>query len=654
MLNTRRFNQMILLFMLSFLTLRLPSQAQDGLNLPTELYILLNEGRIERYGVGAAGVQSISTDETFILDFAVAPDNNWLAYRTEEGLFLKLIPGESEARLLEGTSADFPPVRGRGDTIDWSPDGSALAYTTEYGVRVAFNTGDTASFTDVVIEPLHHLSWSPQGTFLSAEAANDIWWIFRREGIQMNLVAAVPGARGTDWLSDTWLIFAPLEGGLRLMDLGTANQQTVLQDDSQFYFLPVVTPDGSIAVFSRNVDDQEIPEGSAYWTLLEIEGADVFVSQQSEVAIDLTGVRWAPQGQLAITLQNGTLALLLAQTGQVVPLPIGDAVAYGWGAPRPNMSPGVTMSSDGYFLAPDLAGVMQVWRLPGNGIAPIMITAAAADIIQYELPRTPAGDLIFVSNGHVWRQPLSGSDAEAMLTLPENAGRVSFNRSGNTIAYAVSDAGIESPGGIWFASTTPDVDPQRVLPNSGQTTTYTNPNFSPESDAMLANLTVNESISTVMLDPESGDVVMLGNFGSARWTDDGQVLAYGGQERGALYLINPDNRPINASLLLRTGGRIRDFMRMTAEVLRVVVSEDNPLGPTAISLLDVRIGEGEPDDVARPGFITDPVISPDGQYVAGVTGIGGSPLVYDVNADRAVVIENINGAQSFRWAPFIR
>ncbi|MFW5690883.1 MAG: hypothetical protein ACOCXZ_00165, partial [Chloroflexota bacterium] len=169
----------------------------DGLNLPTELYILLNAGTVERYGLGAAGVTTITPDDVFVLDFAVAPDGNWLAYRTDSGLYVSNMTSDDAPVQLEATSANFPPLRQGGQTLTWSPDAGALAYTTEYGVRVAVDIASgQPRFIDIAVSPLIHLSWSPGGAFLAAEAENDVWWLYRREAAAMPLTGALPSARG--------------------------------------------------------------------------------------------------------------------------------------------------------------------------------------------------------------------------------------------------------------------------------------------------------------------------------------------------------------------------------------------------------------------------------------------------------------------------
>ena len=565
-----------LLFLIIAFVIQYPSAAQDGLDLPAELYILLNEGRIERYGIGAAGVQAITTDTTFILDFAIAPDNNWLAYRTEEGLYLSPLSDDNAESQLLDTEANFPVIRGKGNTISWSPDGQALAYTTESGARVAINTGSVPNFTNIELEAFQQLIWSPQSTFLAAEASQEVWWIFRRDGAQMNLVSVIPGSKGISWLSDNWLIFAPPEGGLRLMDLSAANIQTVLQDESRFYYLPAVLENGEIVVFSRDVSDSQTDDDIAYLQRLAIEGGQVFETERSELPVNLEGLRWVPKGGFLIGLRSGQLSLVLPQSGQSIDLPIESIVAYTWGAERPPETVGINSNHDLYFLSPDLNNIVQLWRLPGNGIAPQVVTNAANSITDYFLPDSASGNLHYISDGQLWQQSLVGDELQSILTLPEEAEDVSISRTENTIAFATVNPDTQTSGGIWFASPSADIDPQLVLPNSGTTTVYSNPIFSPQNDNLLVNLTVNDSISTVML--ADGEVVMLGNFGTPRWTDDGRVIAFGGQTPGELLLVNPETRPITPLLLMRTGGVIRDFAQLSGRPITCNYCSRQPIG----------------------------------------------------------------------------
>src|ERR1051325_7483168 len=103
--------------------------------LTTPLYLLTNNGQVQRIGLGTEGISVVTPQDAFVVDFGVAPDGNWLAYRTEKGLYIFNIYSQEAATIEEGT-ADVPPSRGHGYTLAWSPTGDMIVYTPSYGARV--------------------------------------------------------------------------------------------------------------------------------------------------------------------------------------------------------------------------------------------------------------------------------------------------------------------------------------------------------------------------------------------------------------------------------------------------------------------------------------------------------------------------------------
>src|SRR3982750_1801648 len=124
------------------------ARAQDGMDLPTPLYLLTNNGQVQRIGLGTEGVTTVTPEDAFVVDFGVAPDGNWLAYRTEKGLYILNMYTQEAATIEEGPAV-LPPSRGRGDTLAWSPTGYMLAYPTAYGVRTYTNTPAAPLFADL-------------------------------------------------------------------------------------------------------------------------------------------------------------------------------------------------------------------------------------------------------------------------------------------------------------------------------------------------------------------------------------------------------------------------------------------------------------------------------------------------------------------------
>ncbi len=315
-----------------------PVYAQDdALNLPAALYVLTNEGVIQRYGQGADGISTVSPADQFIVDFGIAPDDNWIAYRTETTLTISNRITE-ESYQVESDLASVPSVRGKGDTIAWSSTGDAIAVTTLYGGRVYINPSPTAPAAEWQFAPLDlregaflQLLWSPDGRFLAAEVEGNIWWIYRRDGQTMQLTSAIPSAVGLVWVSNFELVFAPAEGGLILMNLDKANVQTVLLGDGSNYSLPYLMPDGLLAFFGRQKDDPETETGFGY--LLGLRAGSTALENTGEVPVNLADLRWSPGGEFLISFQTGVFSIVNPINAQSFALPVSAVVAYGWGPP---------------------------------------------------------------------------------------------------------------------------------------------------------------------------------------------------------------------------------------------------------------------------------------------------------------------------------
>lgn len=618
-----------------FLLAVLPIRAQDGLNLPTELYILLNEGRVERYGLGLAGVQSVSAASAFVLDFGVAPDGNWLAYRTPDGLFISNM-FTIEQRQIENARASIPPVRGRGSTIAWSPGSDALAYTTEYGARVAFLESDT--FADITTPGLFHLLWSPDGGYLAGEAPEGVWWIFRRQGAEMMLTAALPGAQGADWISPSQIIYAPLEGGVTIIELNAGNQPTVILEGPTLYHLPHVLPDGSVRVFSGETTAARLVE-----IVGTVEGNAATPIGVGDV--DLTDVRWAPQGQLLIAFQGGALAVIDPNSGAGFTLPIAGAAAYGWGPTYPLPQAGVTLPADGYFIALDNNLIAQVWWLPADGSLPATITPAAHDITEFALSPDKSR-IAYVSNSSLWAFAL-GTQAPPVelvkLGISEDV-TPSWAPDNETVYYRDTQ---EIGGGIWRL-TVGLTEPERFLGNT-DSIIFTNPVLATGVAAMV--VTVNNELT--LIDTTSGAEDALGVSGQAEWLSGTQLLAEGSALRGTfsgsgLFVLDAGTPEADPVLIMPIDDKLRllDYRALSNNTIRVVVQNNTP---GRVQILELRTDGTPPAFVSDAGYMNNPQLAPDGSVVIGSTYPGGALIVYHIATRTRTLIDGLPQVNSFVW-----
>lgn len=620
------------LFFISLLCiLSIPTWAQDALNLPTELYILLNDGQVERYGLGADGVQTVTPDDQFVVDFGVASDDNWLAYRTQDGLYIGNINDPSNAQVID-TEADVPPIRGNGDTLAWSPDDAMIAYVTLDGIRVYFRDGGV---TDIAVNLVQHLTWSPSGEFLVAETQENIWWVYRRVGTEMLLTSVVPSSQGITWLSNSALVFAPIEGGLFAMDLNDNNAQTTIRDASQVYGLPYHMTEGVYRVFVKNpVDDT----GSL--ALLQISEDGSVVSEDiGEGAVGISNsVRWSEGGQLLIGFQGGVMALIDPIGGQGFTLPITSAVAYDWGTIQSNVVDVIQTDGDVYFLGEDIMGVRQVWTFDENG-TPFSITPATGEISDYVIS-PDSGQIAYVSQNQLWVYDRDDDEVVSLVEAREPIRQPEFSPDGRRIAYSVDTVDDSPTGGIWVV-TIADEENDILLANgaAGNVASpphYSQPQWAPNINALLLKAVGTESTTLSILDVNTLEVLPLGQYDDGFWLNDGRVIAWGdgseSPQASEIVILDPNTQQIPISLFtLPQDIQVEQLIQISANDLRLITRQ-NTFGPSALLSLRIPIN-GTFERLYGMSPIVDPIVSPDGTKVVGLTRPDGNLMLLDPEAN---------------------
>lgn len=598
-----------LLGLLALMMLTVGAAAQDGLNLPTELYTLTRDGKIERFGLGAAGVTDVTPPGVVPIDFGVSPDGLWLVYRTDAlvGLY-NMRTGEQ--RDLDTTGASFPPYRGRGQSIAWSPDGGVIAYTTEGGLRAAFLDG---AFSNVAITPLLDLVWSPDGGYLAAEAEQNVWWVYRRDNAAktMTLHAAIPSSRGLTWANNTTILFAPAEGGFYSLDVSQANQQSIIDDSADRYALPERRQDGSVALFVRPSGDRSVTETAGYLWQIVPSPEGLRLERASTQSVELTAMRWAPGGRLLVTLSGGVFALVDPASAQGFPLPMTNIASYSWGALRLPSVPELPLTSDVYFLGDDGSGVAQVWRLPADGSPSVVMTSHDTPITSYDIG--PDGRTVaYISENVLWILTPNPDIATPILTL-DGISAPSFSRDGTRVAF-------QSPEGVWVIDAEGG-EPALVLDG------YSEPLFAGNLDALVVRIADGD---LGLFDFATRDVRRLGRFQRARPLSDGRLLVSGAPTAGmtdGIYVINPAN-DAPPTLLYGTppGMRVRDFAGLESGV-RVLLERADGM-PAPVRLIDVQ--QAGPVIIPAVPYLGEARLSADGGTLAGYASGAGTLAVYNV------------------------
>ncbi len=677
--------QWIVWSLLAGLLLALGVSAQ-AVGLPSELFVLTNAGVVQRYGVNLAGGSAVTPESMYVLDFGVDQPGERLAFRTEDGLRVTGLNG-GEGVLIDA-EASAPPYRGAGRTVAWSPSGDGLAYTTLDGLRVYLETAGISTFADLNEGLFQNLSWSPDGGYLAAETPEHIWWIYKRDGGQMALVSVIPSSVGTAWVSGSEIVFAPAEGGLRLMNLGAGNAQTALLADSIEYRLPFLTSDDRMVFFARAKGDPNVPEG--YGVLHRLARGASQVERIGQAAAPLAGLQWSPGGEQMTLLQGGALALFDPVTGAGTPLPVNSVVAFDWlplsaarpaptaapqavptGAPEiaptdeiavPEVTPALqevdrlALSADAYFLAPGSDGTTQVWRLPGTGAPAFRFTAAPTAVSEFAI--SPDGrNIAYVAGNQLWVQRYERPQPVVIAELTGfTPATPAFSPDGLRVVYADEGA---ATGGIWAAALDGS-NPVRLLANddgedSGRAVIYRRPQYAPDGQRLLLDAYTDDGIETAVLTLSSSALAAQAADSAqdlraltARWLRDGRILTYvdaaspDTETDAGFYLL--DAITLGASparwIPLTAGATVRDVLQISGDQFRAALTggSSTPVRVVDLNGLDQR-------EVAVLPPLLAPNLGPDGRFVAAYESLTETDGV----RQGPLIIADLERGGLFRW-----
>jgi len=152
------------------------ARAQEGaFPLPAPLYILTSQHELIYVDPANGGQTVISSPGQPIADFDIAPDGEWVVYRTPANnlVVVTQLTGNS-GYVLEFSDAP-PPDSSPAQTIAWSPDAARIAYTVPGGVRIAeLGAGDYgAPLFSTVQGPWIELYWADSLTLIASDVSGN-------------------------------------------------------------------------------------------------------------------------------------------------------------------------------------------------------------------------------------------------------------------------------------------------------------------------------------------------------------------------------------------------------------------------------------------------------------------------------------------------
>jgi hypothetical protein len=316
---------------------------------------------------------------------------------------------------------------------------------------------------------------------------------------------------------------------------------------------------------------------------------------------------------------------------------------------------GVSSSAEGFFLAPDPNGTVQVWWLPRTGLPATRFTDAASDVGEFAV--APGGRRVaFVTfdadGGTIWLQrfefpqPLLLGYAEAFApTTPD------FSPDGTLIAY--SD---ESPieGGIWLLSI--DGQGERLVPNTPGRS-YRRPQFSPEGDKLLLDVYLDDgAVVSAVVDLAARTIIeappdsVSDQAGASQWLTGGRYLVP--RANVGLHVYDAAAPGVSPQVIdLPPDAPLRSVAEAAPGQLRAALA----LADGDLRVIDVQMGQ-QAEVGTLPGLIA-PRFSPDGAFAAGYTSIDesegvlrGQLVVISLDTGARFVLSQPQQVWAFRWA----
>ncbi|MEM6526847.1 MAG: hypothetical protein AAF653_01055, partial [Chloroflexota bacterium] len=486
--------------------------------------------------------------------------------------------------------------------------GNAIAYTTETGLRAILRNADGNTPIDLINTSgggFQRISWSPDGRYLVGVDAQQRHQIYLLQNGALTLASQTPPSFDMVWPAPGWVAFAPTEGGIMRMNLTDNNNQSIIRPAGAAYSNMTLRTNGEIAAFVRRDESNDAPQG-IYTRINPIEAREDVVGQ---VAIGLDGVQWTPQNDLVMVFQGGVMALANPTDGSGFALPISNAVAYDWGRLPVPATQGYPVPRNLFFLAPDDAGIAQVWQLPQSGNPPITLTAAPAPITGY----TVSADgtfLAYSSASQLWLQPING-DPFSVAELSSNAdARPDFSPDGQQLAYVDGSIRVFS---LADGNT-------RVFLQNEPDRTYADPRFSPDGASVMIDVITNAP-STGIIDVASSEVQLFpAGYANGRWLAADRVMTFGGVLPGS-----------QAGVQVTQQGQITVVLPGSVDVADAVVIprgqfEDIRLitGSTQLQVYDYRQPAGL-IPLVEDGIMQLPRLSPEGSVVAGLANTVRTP-----------------------------
>lgn len=648
------------------------ASAQGRRRLPAPLCALVI-GQVICYDQNAEA-QPVTPPGQRVLDFAIAPDDNWIAYRIDDVVTLAPIYGSTasqqsrqsqQSQQIDTQATPSATLDLTMTTLAWSPDGLAIAYVVANGFRIAIPTeSGTPQLISVEDRLAINLRFSPNGTRLVAQADDGTWSLYAIDPFAntpdskpIQRTGTIDQAADVAWQDENLLVVALVAGGLYQIDAANPSARPAWTVPSEHFIKLITTttrevlalhPDprdtiGNVVSISR--DGKVTPVGASK------------IDSQAE---------WGLGGETLLYITSGTPILIDPATGRENTLPLRGVTRLAWTRPLPPSVGTLVMDADLYFLQPDASGVRQVWQLPRSGLDRLtQLTTQISEVRDFaispnrtQIALTSGGRLVVVS-------ATDPKDERVLAWLNRtDSAQADWHPGGNQLVYADGN-------GLYLVATDGNSIPIQIMPKGSEqrpTALYKRPQFSPDGRFLLVEWHEPKDdsfISTNIIDMAANTLTplkfarpwnvswgpenMLLARAPAQVTDSARLLALriqGGVQSETLALAESSWYIADARVAADKSIHFLRRMGWVAgpDIVRPhVVSA--PTSPGSASVVVRSEARGE------PGILSNPQLSPTGRFAVGWqrTGKIGQLVVLDLQSRSRVRIQGANDPSALHW-----
>jgi WD40 repeat protein len=555
-----------------------------------------------------------------VLDFAIAPDGNWLAYRSNDTITLTSIDDDSISQQVDPNAAPPAALTLPLSTLAWSPDGLALAYVTASGFRVAFPTADgTPRFVDITDRLVVNLRFSPTGQRLAAQADDNTWTLFSiqadGEAGAVRRTRTIDQAADVAWLDDNSLIAAAISGGLARVTAADPSEALTWTMPGDHFTKLISTSSGDVLALHPD-------PGETIGHVVRIH-ADGTVTNVGTSKID-SQAEWGPDGTTLYYITSGTPILIDRATGNENTLPLKRVTRLAWPPPLPPLASSIPMDGDLYFTAPDTGGIRQVWRLPRSGLEPITaLTHQAANVESFALSPDRSQVAVVVGSQVGLESPTAPAGFRPLANLNRGqGGEVAWEPNRQRIAFTDGN-------NVYVVATDGNSIPVQIPLPSGDKNPimrYHHPQFSPDGRYLM----VDQEQNHVLIDLNNGRSAALTT--NAPWQPDNVLLERALPNFTQTWRIDAARVAADHSILLlrRVGWKA---------------------GPDVVQLYSLAPGSSQATPRSRLNVLTARWLSPTGRFAAGLQRVGTMDqlVIVELQSGRAVRIQGATAVESLEW-----